>query len=84
MEFKCIKCKVSYTSEDEEAYLCASCLEEKNLIAKELDKKYSTVGQTPAGMVTEMEAIAKERGGYYEDGKGNSRVFVNVRDLGLL
>lgn len=80
----CIKCKTSYTSNDEDAYLCETCLVEKEAIAKTIDKTHSTVGQIPSGIYTEMEQIAREKGGYFEDGKGNSRVFVNVRDLGLL
>lgn len=88
MEFICIKCKQKYTRDDDEAYLCDICLEEKNLIAKDIDKKHSTIGQQPSGMATEMERIAREKGGYSEgvDNQGNtiSRVFVNVRDIGLL
>ncbi len=88
MEFNCIKCKTKYSRDEEEAYLCDSCLEEKNLIAKDIDKRFSTVGQIPSGMGSEMERIAREKGGYSEgiDSQGNkvSRVFVNVRDIGLL
>lgn len=82
--YLCIKCKTQYESTEDEAYLCPLCLEEKNIIAQQLDKNHSTVGQTPSGQYSEMEKIAREKGGYFEDGRGNSRVFVNVRDIGLL
>jgi uncharacterized protein (DUF885 family) len=86
--YACIKCNTKYQSSDDEAYLCEACLLVKESIAKTMDKTYSTVGQVPQGMATQMEQIAREKGGYAEgtDSQGNkiSRVFVNVKDLGLL
>lgn len=35
----CIKCGVEYESEDEDPYYCPSCLEKKNVLAKQIDEK---------------------------------------------
>lgn len=35
----CIKCGVAYESEDEDPYYCPLCLEEKNVLAKQIDEK---------------------------------------------
>jgi uncharacterized Zn ribbon protein len=36
----CIKCQAPYSDEDEDAYLCDSCVIKKNAIASELDAKH--------------------------------------------
>lgn len=68
---QCIKCKENYQDEDEEAYLCGTCLRLKNKIAEEVDRKMgSTVGQQPQSDLTRYDSLTKGRGG-----------FVNAKDF---
>lgn len=55
---QCIKpgCSNSYHDNDEDAYYCPACLNEKQVVAKRLDKKFNTVGQTPNGELAAYDA----------------------------
>lgn len=71
-QVKCVKCAEIYTSDEDEGYLCSSCLTVKNKIAQEIDKKFANIPK----VVTETayqkyDRITKERG---------SR-FVNAKDI---
>lgn len=84
MNHKCIKCKAEYSDNEEDDYLCSDCLVEKNRIAEELNSKYNTVGQKPKGIAT-LEEEMKIKGGFSQNADGSqSRLFINVKDLGLL
>lgn len=78
----CIKpnCGKSYLSEDEDPYYCDECQKERDIIAKEVDKKM-------AGRVTVQEKTELQM---YDEAlknnpvsKGSLRI-VNAKDLGLL
>lgn len=79
----CIKpgCGKSYSSEDEDAYYCEICLEEKNKIAVEVDKKMA--GRVSTQVKSDLQVYNEiiENGGGVS--KGGIRV-VNAKDLGLL
>lgn len=71
---KCIKpiCVNFYESNEEEAYYCPTCIEEKRSISDDIDKRIgSTVGQVPSSELTQFDALPKTRG------------FVNIKDLGI-
>jgi len=38
----CIKCRETYKTEDDDAYYCEACIEEKNRIAEQIDKKMAS------------------------------------------
>jgi hypothetical protein len=60
MQHSCIKCTSQYDSDDAEAYLCPMCLDAKQAIAAEIDRKYgSTAGQQPSGELQAFEATSK-------------------------
>lgn len=83
----CIKCLKQYSDNEIDAYYCNECNNARLQIAREIDKKVgSTVGQKPTG-ISALEADMKLKGGFSEttqDGINNSRLFINVRDIGLL
>lgn len=70
---KCIKCSAIYQDEEVDNYLCELCLSEKNKIAKGLDGKYNTTGQTPNSDFQTYEAFRK----------ANGSNFVKASDLGI-
>lgn len=78
----CIKpgCNKVYTSTEEEAYYCPDCLNEKNRIANEVDKKMA--GRVTIQPKTELQ-IYEEMLQNNPISKGGVRV-VNAKDLGLL
>lgn len=81
---KCIKCSTDYKDTDPDPYLCKSCQNEKNVIAKQVDRQFgSTVGQRPNGMAL-LEEVARERGKFSisKDGR-NSQMFISAEDAGL-
>jgi len=45
MTHNCIKCGSQYQDEDVEAYYCPPCIEAKNKIAEEVDKKMALRGK---------------------------------------
>lgn len=47
MTHNCIKCGSQYQDKDVEAYYCPSCLETKNKIAQQVDKKMALIGKKP-------------------------------------
>ena len=71
-QVNCIKCKTQYDEIEDDPYYCPSCLEEKKLIAAQIDAKLgSTVGQKPSGLLQQYDSLTKIRG------------FVKAKDLGL-
>ncbi len=59
-EHACIKCGTKYQDVDVDAYLCATCLKEKQIIASTIDRKFgSTVGQQPSGELQAYDAMAR-------------------------
>jgi DNA-directed RNA polymerase subunit RPC12/RpoP len=77
----CIKCKSSYQDIENDNYLCPDCLKEKELIVKSLDGKFNTIGQVPSGNISRLEQLAKEKGSFFDNGNGQTRMFINVNDL---
>ena len=74
-EHNCIKCSVKYQDDDEDAYYCPACLEEKKAIAEKLDKELgSTVGQQPQSDLTRFNELQKKA----------RKGFVNINDLNNL
>lgn len=59
--YPCLKCKTPYQSQEEEAYLCSTCLEAKNLAAKELDAKFDTRGQQPSSALADYDRACAGR-----------------------
>jgi hypothetical protein len=79
----CLKCKSKYHDREGEDYLCDACLIDKKAIADEIDKKYNTRGQKPTGIRALEEEIAK-KGGFAQSADGkNSRLLININDLGI-
>lgn len=81
---KCIKCDTKYNDIDPDPYYCDNCNTQRLQIIKDLDGKHNTIGQKPGGIkALEEEMMAK--GGFISspDGK-NSKLFINVRDLGII
>lgn len=78
----CIKpnCGNVYITEESEAYYCEKCLEEKEKIAKEVDKKMAGRVNTP--IKTDLQNY-EELLGSNGIRKGGITV-VNAKDLGLL
>lgn len=72
---KCIKagCDNTYQSEEQDPYLCASCIEVKNKVAKEIDSK----------VVRDKPRIPSEFELYQQITKATGKPFINARDLGL-
>lgn len=63
MTHNCIKCATQYEDKDTEPYYCGQCLETKNKIAEEVDKKMALIGrkQTKSAL-QEYEESPKIRG----------------------
>jgi len=76
----CIKCNNVYTSEEDDAYYCESCLEQKKKIAEEVDKKMAGRVSTQVKSDLQLYDEALQASGA---SKGGIRV-VNAKDLGLL
>lgn len=60
---KCIKCKIEYSDNDAEDYLCNDCNAVRLSIAKEIDVKFNTVGQVPNSDLTVYMAAVKANKG---------------------
>ncbi len=71
---KCIKCSSTYSSNEVDPYYCQPCVEEKNRIAKEIDKKIASVPRRQ--VVSELQM-------YDELRKSKGTQFVNIKDLGI-
>lgn len=73
---KCIKpaCSNSYTTTDPDAYYCESCKAQKDLIAKELDEKFSRI---------ERKETMSELQKYDEACKRTGMKFPSINDLGI-
>lgn len=74
MLLPCIKCQEKYEEKDVEAYYCPSCLEEKNKLAKELDRKFANRVTNSKSELKEFEEEAK----VYED-KFSGRKIMFIR-----
>lgn len=62
---KCIKggCENTYIDSDPDAYLCDTCVDAKKSIAREIDKKYTTVGQVVVQTdLQKYDSLPKVRG----------------------
>ena len=60
---ECLKCKIRYQDSDPDPYYCESCITAKQKIAKEIDKKFSTVGkEPPMTPLKEYDAAPKVHG----------------------
>lgn len=79
---KCIKpeCQNMYSTSDEDAYYCAECLEEKNRIASEVDKKFA--GRVTTQVKSELD-VYNELQQKNPVRKGGVSA-VNAKDLGWL
>lgn len=73
IKHKCIKCGKDYSDTDVDAYLCESCVIEKNKIAREFDSK----PRPPTKKVKSEIEI------YNDITKATGKPFINARDLGL-
>lgn len=62
MTFNCVKCSKPYETEDDEAYLCAKCNTAKMRLARELDKRFKTVGQKPSGISSQLDNAVTLKG----------------------
>ncbi len=71
----CIKCQNSYEDNDEEAYYCASCIEERKQMTAQIDLQ---IAARPRERQKSDYQIALEKG--QEKGGG---LFVRATDLGL-
>ncbi len=70
----CIKCGEKYKDTDPDAYYCPSCVEKKNILAKEIDEKMKRQPRKQTKSDLQIyEEISKARG---------SR-FINIKDLGI-
>lgn len=59
----CIKCTKEYNEKDDDAYYCEICLEEKNKIAKEVDKKLaSRPSEKPVSELQKYDSLKDNRG----------------------
>lgn len=65
MLFACINCHQPYEETDVEAYLCSPCLEQKKIIAAEIDKKRENQPRIKVKTELELYDEAKKlRGGF--------------------
>jgi hypothetical protein len=65
MTHTCIKpgCGIRYEDEDPEPYYCASCNEQRKILAKEIDAKATAIPKRPAmSALAEYDASPKVRG----------------------
>ncbi len=70
----CIKCSESYKDSDPDPYYCSSCVEQKNILAKEVDEKLKRIPRKQTKSELQIyDEISKARG---------SR-FINIKDLGI-
>lgn len=79
-KFNCIKCNTLYDEKDTEAYLCASCNEERLRIAKEVDAKIASM---PKKETKSDLKIAESLGKTIASGSGGQATFVRASDLGI-
>jgi hypothetical protein len=68
----CIKCSLEYKSNEPDPYYCDSCLEQKKIIAKEVDKKIASIPKKQT--VSDLQL--------YDQAKGGSR-FPSIKKLGI-
>lgn len=68
----CIKCNTPYKSEDEEAYYCSPCNEERLKLAKEIDAKVKPSKNKGKSAIEEYDNLPKVNG------------FPNAKSLGLM
>lgn len=68
-------CENTYEDEDPDAYYCASCIEEKNQIAQDIDAKQKA---KPKEVHLSDYQIALQKGQ-----EKNGALFVKASDLGL-
>lgn len=71
----CIKCQNTYEDADVEAYLCASCLEERKKFAETIDAKIAT--QPKEEHLSDLQ-IALQKGQ-----RTGGALFVRASDLGI-
>ena len=57
--FPCIKCSAPYSTNDPEPYYCENCVEEKQLIAEKIDKKFKTTSVNVTSDFQAFEATAQ-------------------------
>lgn len=69
----CLKCKVSYLSDDPDPYLCDRCIQDRRAVAAAIDEKFNKIVREP--VESELQRFDKLNKGF----KG----FVNSRDLGI-
>lgn len=63
MTHNCIKCGTSYEDKDLEPYYCPECLEAKNKIAEQVDKKMALIGKKEVkSALQEYDEAEKVRG----------------------
>lgn len=58
----CIKCKIRYSDNEEDAYYCQSCLLEKKQIEKEIDIKIVRPKEKPPTDLEIFDASKKVKG----------------------
>jgi len=63
MQHNCLKCSQSYTSEEQDAYLCRSCISNKAKIAATLDKEF-VARPTAETTLERYENAKKVKGGF--------------------
>lgn len=72
---KCLKCSSSYESQEEEAYYCEACLEERKAFAAQIDAKRAA--QPKEEHKSDLQiALAKGQ-------RMNGALFVRATDLGI-
>jgi hypothetical protein len=74
-------CGNKYTDEDPDGYFCPSCVEQRKIIAKEVDEKLK--GRVSKRAVKTDLQIAMEKGITKQSASGGFATFVRASDLGL-
>jgi hypothetical protein len=70
----CIKCNSQYSDNDLDAYYCETCNEQRKIIAKEVDKKFSTIPKHKTKSDFQI---------YDEMCRARGTAFPSIKDMGI-
>lgn len=77
---KC-SCGESYTDNDPDVYFCPSCVEQRKIVARQVDSKMINIRLRPRAK-TDLE-LMEEKGKTMPSARGGFATFIKASDLGL-